>query len=806
MAPGSGSTSPVTAHGRGGGAGGAPEPSGEAGLAPAGGAVVAAIAVEAAPFLWVTPCFFSAPLVATTLGRRGVMSPISAAPSLMRMGWLPDVILLAVIVGEVLLAPYTKVEESFNMQAMHDLLYIGPQLDSYDHVEFPGVVPRSFLGAITVASVSSPAVFAAQFLGLSKWWSQVVVRIILGLLSWLALCGLGDAMARRGGITTRTVFLLAAASTPHLCFYASRALPNTLAMALVTYGVGELIDSLPSAKEEDAMPDLMDSSHGAVIGSAAIAAAAVWLRCDVIVLAAPLMLWLVILRRLSLSWVVFWGLTLGAAALIVTLAVDSVLWSVDASSASPALQALQATMLRFEAFGRSWVWPEGTVLSFNAIQNRSAEWGTEPWHWYFTSALPRTLVALLPFLFLGTVRWLANARSVADSDTGIASYLDPATDIFAVPSIAFVGLYSILPHKETRFLLPVLPLLLATAAHGLFKVTRSAAKLLCCARPGEAVGPITTAVAWIPRIVVLAMCAVMTGIFVATSRLNYAGGHAFAAMHDAWQAGITKDSSAAFQSINSTDTLFTFPQGSAWSPGVLIDASAPATLALLVESLNQTDPALRHSWRSSESLDLARHARVHQVWAHIDVGAAMTGVTRFGEDAPPACAVALASPDGRGQGPELQGAMLRLYAMLATELPPNLRSALGMSSLAASGRSPRDGTCWWWRYSKQEEMAFPRDFAQIDWVVTTAPNKFLTEFAPVVAAPGVNSITMPRSLADLQANPWTLGFSIDVRPQVFVLARVKRSASFADGPARPPSAVSAGNLRGPVAVEGRDEL
>lgn len=63
-------------------------------------------------------------------------------------------------------APFTKVEESFNIQATHDFLTYGLSFNQpvarikafYDHVKFPGAVPRTFIGALALAGLSNPFV------------------------------------------------------------------------------------------------------------------------------------------------------------------------------------------------------------------------------------------------------------------------------------------------------------------------------------------------------------------------------------------------------------------------------------------------------------------------------------------------------------------------------------------------------------------------------------------------------------------------------------------------------------------------
>ena len=102
----------------------------------------------------------------------------------------PDLLLTLLIPVLVLLhlfvAPYTKVEESFNIQAAHDIIYYGLTRSNatefltkhYDHVSFPGAVPRSFVGALALAGVSP----WFGFLTSEGFHQQIVGRSILHYL------------------------------------------------------------------------------------------------------------------------------------------------------------------------------------------------------------------------------------------------------------------------------------------------------------------------------------------------------------------------------------------------------------------------------------------------------------------------------------------------------------------------------------------------------------------------------------------------------------------------------------------------
>uniref|UniRef100_A0A0D9ZNT2 Mannosyltransferase n=1 Tax=Oryza glumipatula TaxID=40148 RepID=A0A0D9ZNT2_9ORYZ len=128
--------------------------------------------------------------------------PSPAGRLLREYGW--DLLLGSIAAFYAVMVPYTKVEESFNVQAMHDILYHNYHIEKYDHLEFPGVVPRSF-----------------------------IVRIVLGSIILMTLRLLRVQVKRKFGHHAEAFYLILTATQFHLLFYSTRPLPNVLALAFV---------------------------------------------------------------------------------------------------------------------------------------------------------------------------------------------------------------------------------------------------------------------------------------------------------------------------------------------------------------------------------------------------------------------------------------------------------------------------------------------------------------------------------------------------------------------------------------------
>ncbi|XP_018333456.1 GPI mannosyltransferase 3 isoform X2 [Agrilus planipennis] len=87
-------------------------------------------------------------------------------------------------------------------------------------------------------------------------------------------------------------------------------------------------------------------------------------------------------------------------------------------------------------------------LKFNIIKDIATFYGVHPWYWYLSSGLPTLLgIQIFPFI-LAVVHILRNR------------YIYPKELILLACIVFTVGVYSILPHKEFRFILPLLPIML----------------------------------------------------------------------------------------------------------------------------------------------------------------------------------------------------------------------------------------------------------------------------------------------------------------------------------------------------------
>jgi len=122
------------------------------------------------------------------------------------------------------------------------------------------------------------------------------------------------------------------------------------------------------------------------------------------------------------------GITSATLALLTTFTIDSYFWT------SP-------------------IWPEWTAFRFNTLEGHSSEWGTSPVYYYFLTCIPKLLLNPLTYTLCIPVALTARSSS------------RPAAAIL-LPHLAFIAVYSLLPHKEARFIIYSVPALTAVAASG----------------------------------------------------------------------------------------------------------------------------------------------------------------------------------------------------------------------------------------------------------------------------------------------------------------------------------------------------
>ncbi|XP_071735998.1 dol-P-Man:Man(7)GlcNAc(2)-PP-Dol alpha-1,6-mannosyltransferase-like [Rutidosis leptorrhynchoides] len=313
-----------------------------------------------------------------------------------------DLVLGSIAAFYVFMVPFTKVEESFNVQAMHDILYHRHHIENYDHLEFPGVVPRTFIGALLVSFLASPMVLVINLLHLPKVYSLIAVRLALGLIMLATLRFLRVQIRDKFGKQVEGFYVILVAIQFHMLFYCTRPLPNILALGLVNLSYGYWLKR----------------SFYATLRC--LIFATIVFRCDMLLLLCPIGLELLLTKSISL-WETIKCCT-GAVLFSIglTILVDSIMW-------------------------QKLLWPEFNVFWFNSVLNRSSEWGTHPFYWYFTSALPRSLLVAYPLFIFGAI-------------------LDRRIIFYIFPVLSFVILYSKLPHKELRFIISAVPIFNLSAA------------------------------------------------------------------------------------------------------------------------------------------------------------------------------------------------------------------------------------------------------------------------------------------------------------------------------------------------------
>ncbi|KOS16301.1 alpha-mannosyltransferase subunit [Malassezia pachydermatis] len=328
--------------------------------------------------------------------------------------------------GQVLLCPYTKVEESFTIQAVHDILTYGVTRDvipMYDHITFSGAVPRSFLGPLLLAGAAAPFVWVAQQLGASSAQIQTLVRLILAVGAWISLWFFARCLFPRSSLHRAAMYAVTL-SPFHLPFWASRTTPNGVAFPLVTASLGAVIHA----------------RSGRWLGLATLACVTMVLRLELLGMTIPCFLWTWLYQRQSFQRLFVLGFVSCGAAIGASIVIDSYFWQT------------------------SWLWPELHAILFNVVEGKSAEWGTSPWHAYVTRELPRLLAFSLPLVLVGNFT---------------PSTLRGPVYALALPPIT---LLSLLPHKEWRFILYTVPLWNALGAVGMLRLGRSWwGKLLCLA-------------------------------------------------------------------------------------------------------------------------------------------------------------------------------------------------------------------------------------------------------------------------------------------------------------------------------------
>ncbi|CDU23951.1 related to ALG12-alpha-1,6-mannosyltransferase [Sporisorium scitamineum] len=426
--------------------------------------------------------------------------------------------LLVLVAWRTVSCPYTKVEESFTIQAVHDILSygVGPEaLPRYDHQVFPGAVPRSFIGPLLLAALSYPFILFSRLVGAVQTSAdvQVVIRLCLATVNATALaffcqqCFVPSAKRSKpkgssppeDGRLQAALFLLISAAQFHFAFWASRTIPNSLALPFVITALALICRNITTADDRKNRT-LFDVKAAIWLLTFSV----VVLRLEIVATLIPVSLYLLLSRKLGLWTGLKTGIVASAFSVFVTLAIDTYFWQNPVDSRAESIFGVFFLSLRNLATGDRPhpLWPELHALLFNVVEGKSSEWGVSPWHAYVTSLIPKLLAFTAPLVVIGALK-LIRRRNTA---------LDARASFLSLTSITHITVLSMLGHKEWRFAFYIIPALNVVAAIGAGVLIRS----------------------WPGKAALAALLIFQVGLSWFTghlSSINYPGGEALAILH-----------------------------------------------------------------------------------------------------------------------------------------------------------------------------------------------------------------------------------------------------------------------------------
>jgi len=403
------------------------------------------------------------------------------------------------------MCPYTKVEESFNLQATHDILIYGiKDITKYDHFEFPGVVPRTFVGSLILSIMVYPFKNLLNFLSTgvkqetyddifgyiykyihpyapnfpktinpdifqNKFILQYATRIALALLIVWSFSKLRKSVAKTWSKEAGNFMILLTAVQFYIPFWGSRTLPNTFALVLVNIALSYWILKTTRKKTNNRENRIYERTRSYLV-IFILTFTAVVFRIEIVLLAMPIFFLEVKNKKITWTRLIIVGLISTLVSLGVTIGIDSYFWG-------------------------KLLWPEGSVFQFNVLNNGSIAYGTSPWYSYLTIHIPKMCTIAIPFALY-------------------AFYEKPRIRRLLTPAIYYVLIYSFLPHKETRFVFYVVPLINIAGGVGLFYIHSSS------------IFSVTKKLIYYMTILLIAANLVISGLMAYISSFNYPGGYA----------------------------------------------------------------------------------------------------------------------------------------------------------------------------------------------------------------------------------------------------------------------------------------